>query len=130
MAAAGREIQNDDRDLGPPDHREHGRRESVGCDVEKDEINVGAPELVTRGEGLLRRVNQSQIHDLGAGPFELLGDLLAVSLSGDLPGRETAANRRPGRFRRAQSSARRMLWACPLTKLCRHKSYSLQTAEL
>ncbi len=76
----GRKIQNDDRNLGSPDHREHGGRERVGCDVQKDEINVGAPEFVTGSESLLRCVDQSQIHYLGAGPFELPGDLLAVSL--------------------------------------------------
>ena len=130
MAAAGREIQNDDRDLGPPDHGKHGRGERVGCDVEKDEINVGLAEFVAGREGFLRRIDQPQIHHLGARPFELPGDLLARIPLDDPPGRETAANTHPGRFRRAQSSARRMLWSGPLANLCRHKSYSLQTAEL
>ena len=74
----GRKVQNDDRHLGSPDHREHGRRESVRCDVQKDEVNVSAPEFVTRGQSLLRCVDQSQIHDLGAGPFELPGNLLSI----------------------------------------------------
>ncbi len=51
----------------------------VGCNVEKDEIDVGAAELVPCGESFLRRVDQSQVHHLGSSPFELLGDLPAVS---------------------------------------------------
>ena len=48
--------------------------------MQKDEINVSAPEVVTRGDSLFRSVDQSQVHNLGAGPFELLSNLLLVSL--------------------------------------------------
>ena len=97
--------------------------------MEKDEVNIGMAELVPRRQGFFRRVDQAQIDYLCASSFELPGDLLACIPLDDLPGRETAANMRPARFRRAQSSARRA-WADPLVNLFRHKSYSLQTAEL
>ena len=76
----GTQIQNDDGHLSPPDDRQDGGRERIGCNVEEDEIDVGAPELVARREGLLGGVDQSQIHYLGARPFELLSDLPGVAL--------------------------------------------------
>ena len=48
--------------------------------MQKNEVNVSASEVVARGESLFRSVDQSQVHNLGAGPFELLSNPLAVSL--------------------------------------------------
>ena len=130
----GREIQNDDRNLGPPDHREHGGRERIGCDMKKNEINVSLTELMSGSEGLFGSINQPEVHYLGSRLSRASGRPAGRILSDDLPGRETAANTHPARFQRAQSSTPPVIWARPLVSRvadgCRHKSYSLQTAEL
>src|SRR5208283_1629140 len=47
----GGKIQQNHRDFGTPDNGEDRGRKRVGSNVEKDEINVGAAELMSCSEG-------------------------------------------------------------------------------
>ena len=55
-----REVEDDDRHLGPADHGQHGRRQGIGGHMEEDQIHVGLPETVAGLGGLLRRVDQAR----------------------------------------------------------------------
>ena len=61
-----RQIQNDDRNLGPTHDRQHGGGQRVGSDVEKEEVHIRLPERVPGLDGFFRGVDHPQIHDLDA----------------------------------------------------------------
>ena len=44
----GREVEDDDRHLRPAHHRQHGRRQGVGGDMQEDQVHVGLPEPMPR----------------------------------------------------------------------------------
>ena len=77
----GLQIENDHRHLRAANHRQHRRREGVGRDVQKDEVDVGPAEIVPGDERLLRRVDEPEVHDLDAQRRELLLRLAEIAVS-------------------------------------------------
>jgi len=56
-----------------------GERFSIGCDVQKNEIDILLAKGMTRGLGFFWRIHQSQTDDLGAHVFEPLRNLVHVA---------------------------------------------------
>nr|GFC58166.1 hypothetical protein [Tanacetum cinerariifolium] len=63
-AGFGREVENNDRHLRPLHHRQHRARQRVGCDVQKDNVHVGLPELRAGGKRRVGGIDQPEVHHL------------------------------------------------------------------
>ncbi len=74
-----REIENDQRHLGPPYHRQYGGGEGVSRNVEENQIDVGPAKRVSCRHRRFRRIDQAQVNDLKAGPGQFLLHLGEVS---------------------------------------------------
>jgi len=70
----GRKVEHDDGNLGAPHHWQHGGRERICRDIEEDEIDVGAAQFPACCVGALGAIDEPQIDDFRARPFELLRD--------------------------------------------------------
>ena len=78
MAAPGREIEDDHGDFRAAHDGQHGGRQGVGGDVEKEQVHIGASKCVAGGRGLPGTVDHAQVNDLDAGAAEALRDLRGV----------------------------------------------------
>ncbi len=109
----GRQIKNNDRNLGAANHRQHGRGQGVGGDMEKYEVNIRLAELMPRSLGFFGSVDEAEIHNLDAWAVRAFWRPDRHNPSSALPALETGPSRPPIQCRRVQFSVRRWVWPCP-----------------
>ena len=62
-----RKVQQDHRNLSPPHHRQHSRRERISSNMQEDKVNIPLSERTSRSHRVLRRIDHAQVYDLSAG---------------------------------------------------------------
>ena len=84
----GREVEDDDRHLGPADDRQDGRRKGIRGGIQEDQVHVRLPEAMPGVDGLGRRVDQAQVDHLDAGRLQLVRDAPQIALQAFLQASE------------------------------------------